>query len=194
MCGGNGQWMGNDQQQMHHQQMLMQQQMLMAQMNGFGGTVVEWNDAKERFVVEIDGSMKHMLLRASNLERDRRERWAPEMHTAANLAHIQAEQERYLNEQAQENPFTQMFGKENADMLMKQQADKERQTQDPPRPGMWWSSFPFRGGPSLCRLFKPRVKTAPMRQTERRRVPCLLSSRSGPTSCIYSHNHLCALA
>ena len=97
------------------------------EMNGFGGTVVEWNDAKERFVVEIDGSLKHMLLRASNLERDRRERWAPEMHTAANLAHIQAEQERYINEQAQENPFTQMFGKENADMLMKQQADKERE-------------------------------------------------------------------
>ena len=66
-----------------------------------------------------------MLLRAANLERDRRERWVPEMHTAANLAHIAAEQERYVQEQWKNaNPFAQMFGQENADMLMKQQEER----------------------------------------------------------------------
>ena len=40
------------------------------------------------------------VLKAANLERDRRERWAPEMHTAANLAHINAEMDRYVAEQA----------------------------------------------------------------------------------------------
>ena len=37
--------------------------------------------------------MQRMLLKAANLERDRRERWAPEMHTAAN-PHINAEMDR----------------------------------------------------------------------------------------------------
>ena len=91
-------------------------------LNGCGATVVEWNDEKERFVIELDGSLQRMLLRAANLERDRRERWAPEMHTAANLAHINAEQERYIAEQAANaNPFAQMFGKEGAEELMKDQ-------------------------------------------------------------------------
>ena len=97
-----------------------------ADLNGCGGTVVEFDESKGRFVVEIHGSMQRMLLKAANLERDRRERWAPEMHTAANLAHINAEQERYLQEQAANaNPFAQMFGKENADMLMKQQEERQ---------------------------------------------------------------------
>ena len=95
------------------------------ELNGCGGTVLEWNEEKERFVVELDGSLQKMLLRAANLERDRRERWVPEMHTAANLAHIAAEQERYVQEQWKNaNPFAQMFGQENADMLMKQQEER----------------------------------------------------------------------
>lgn len=79
------------------------------ELNECGGTVKGWDAEKERFVVEIDGSLKTMLLRASNLERDKRERWAPEMPSAANLAHIQAETERYIAEQAKNaNPFAQM--------------------------------------------------------------------------------------
>lgn len=79
------------------------------ELNGCGGTVIEWNEDKERFVVELDGSLQKMLLRAANLERDRRERWAPEMHTAANLAHIASEMDRKMAEQAQNaSPFAQM--------------------------------------------------------------------------------------
>ena len=66
------------------------------ELNGCGATVVEWDEEKERFVIELDGSLKRMLLRASNLELDRRERWAPEMHSEANLKHTQAEEQRYL--------------------------------------------------------------------------------------------------
>ena len=81
--------------------------------------------AHRRYVVEIDGSLQKMLLRAANLERDKRERWAPEMHTAANLAHIAAEQERYAQEQMKNaNPFAQMFGEDGAKMLMKQQEER----------------------------------------------------------------------
>jgi hypothetical protein len=85
------------------------------ELNGCGATVVEWNEEKERFAVELDGSLQRMLLRAANLERDRRERWAPEMHTTANLAHIQAEQERYYQEQAANaNPFVGMVSADRA--------------------------------------------------------------------------------
>lgn len=97
------------------------------ELNGCGATVVEWVEDKERFAVELDGSLQKMLLRAANLERDKRERWAPEMHSAANLAHIQAEQDRYVQEQSQQNPFSQMFGADGADMLMKQQAERDAQ-------------------------------------------------------------------
>lgn len=97
------------------------------ELNGCGGTVVEWNDEKERFVVELAGSMQRMLFRAANLERDRREQWSPEMHTAANLAHIQAETDRYLREQAaNSNPLAQMLGgQENADAVMKHQEERK---------------------------------------------------------------------
>lgn len=44
------------------------------ELNECGGTVVEWNADKERYIVALDGSLKTMLLRAQNLERDRRER------------------------------------------------------------------------------------------------------------------------
>lgn len=79
------------------------------EMNGCGGSVKEWNAEKERFVVALDGSLREILLKAQNLERDRRERWVPEMPSAANLAHINAEQSRYYAEQAANaNPFASM--------------------------------------------------------------------------------------
>ena len=90
--------------------------------------MIEWNEAKERFVIELDGSLQKMLLRAANLERDRRERWAPEMHTAANLAHIEGEKERYMAEQAKNaNPFSQMFGADGAEALMQMQNERQAQ-------------------------------------------------------------------
>ena len=46
------------------------------ELNECGGSVVEWNPEKERYIVQLDGSLKTMLLRAQNLERDRRERCA----------------------------------------------------------------------------------------------------------------------
>ena len=94
------------------------------ELNGSGASVVEWNAEKGRFVIEIDGSMQRMLLRAANLERDRRERWSPEMHTVANMQHINAEQEAYIRAQASKNPFSEMFGQQGAEMLMKQQEDR----------------------------------------------------------------------
>lgn len=79
------------------------------ELNECGGTVVEWNSEKERYVIQLDGSLKTMLLRAQNLERDRRERWEPEMPTPQNLAHIQEETDRYIREQAaNSNPFASM--------------------------------------------------------------------------------------
>ena len=79
------------------------------ELNECGGTVVEWNPEKERYVIQLDGSLKTMLLRAQNLERDRRERWEPEMPTPQNLAHIQEETDRYIREQAaNSNPFASM--------------------------------------------------------------------------------------
>ena len=79
------------------------------ELNECGGKVLEWNAEKERFVVELDGSLRTILLRAQNLERDRRERWEPEMHTTENLAHIQQEMHRYIAEQnANANPFASM--------------------------------------------------------------------------------------
>ena len=80
------------------------------ELNECGATIVEWNSEKERYVIELDGSLKRMLLRASNLERDRRERWVPDMPNAANLAHIQRERDRYVEEQAAQNanPFAAM--------------------------------------------------------------------------------------
>ena len=102
-----------------------------ADLNGCGGTVVEFDESKGRFVVEIDGSMQRMLLKAANLERDRRERWAPEMHTAANLAHINAEMDRYVAEQAKTaNPFVGMFGEDGAQQLMQQEADRKARQQE----------------------------------------------------------------
>ena len=79
------------------------------ELNECGGKVLEWNAEKERFVVELDGSLRTILLRAQNLEHDRRERWEPEMHTSENLAHIQQEMHRYIAEQnANANPFASM--------------------------------------------------------------------------------------
>ena len=82
------------------------------QLNECGGTVVEWLADKERYVVELDGwsNTKKILLRPSNLERDRRERWTPEMPSAANLAHIQREQQLYYEQQAAQsnNPFASL--------------------------------------------------------------------------------------
>ena len=43
------------------------------ELNGCGGTVLSWNEEKERYAVQMDGSLKEMLLRAANLERDKRE-------------------------------------------------------------------------------------------------------------------------
>ena len=96
------------------------------EVNGCGGTIVEWNPEKERFVVEMDGSLQKMLFKAANLERDRKERWAPEMHTTANLAHIQQEQDRRMAEQAANaNPLAAMLGEEGAAAAMKQQAERD---------------------------------------------------------------------
>ena len=79
------------------------------QLNGCGGTVEAWNEEKERYVIKIDGSLQNMLLRAANLERDKREAWSPEMHDPATVAHINQEFERYAQEQmANANPFAQM--------------------------------------------------------------------------------------
>ena len=79
------------------------------ELNGCGGTVLDWNEEKERYVVQIDGSLKEMLLRGANLERDKREAWTPAMHDPATTAHIQREFERYAQEQmANANPFASM--------------------------------------------------------------------------------------
>ena len=79
------------------------------ELNECGGKVLGWNAEKARFVIELDGSLKTMLVRASNLERDRREAWEPEMHTPSNMAHIKREVDRYMAEQAANmNPFGSM--------------------------------------------------------------------------------------
>ena len=88
-------------------------------LNECGGTIVEWNQEKQRYVLELDGSLKKMLLKAANLVRDRRERWAPELPTAANRAHIQREQERYYAEAANERPPLRVAGSDGRDIRRK---------------------------------------------------------------------------
>lgn len=79
------------------------------ELNGHGGTVVQWNEEKGRYVVQMDGSLEKVLLRASNLERSTREAWAPAMHDPATTAHIREEYERYAQEHMKSaNPFAQM--------------------------------------------------------------------------------------
>lgn len=79
------------------------------ELNGCGGTIVEWNAEKGRYVVQLDGSLASMLLRASNLERSKRAAWTPAMHDPATSAHIREEFERYAQEQVKSaNPFAQM--------------------------------------------------------------------------------------
>ena len=79
------------------------------ELNECGGTVVEWNAEKERYVVRLDGSLKEMLFRGANLERDRREAWTPAMHDPATTAHIQREMQRVAEESMRNaNPFAQM--------------------------------------------------------------------------------------
>jgi hypothetical protein len=79
------------------------------ELNGCGGTVEEWNEAKERYVVTMDGSLQNMLLRAGNLERNKLEAWSPAMHDPATAAHIRQEFERYAEEQMKNaNPFASM--------------------------------------------------------------------------------------
>lgn len=60
------------------------------ELNGCGATVLEWNSEKERYAVKLDGSLKDMLLRTTNLERDKREAWTPAMHDPATTKHVSA--------------------------------------------------------------------------------------------------------
>jgi len=79
------------------------------ELNGCGCTIIEWNEEKERYSVRLDGSLKEMLLRGANLERDKREVWMPAMHDPATTKHIQQEFEAYAQQQmANANPFASM--------------------------------------------------------------------------------------
>jgi len=79
------------------------------ELNGCGATVLEWNSEKERYAVKLDGSLKDMLLRTTNLERDKREAWTPAMHDPATTKHIAAEMERVVAENMKNaNPFAAM--------------------------------------------------------------------------------------
>lgn len=98
------------------------------ELNGCGGTVLSWNEEKERYAVQMDGSLKEMLLRAANLERDKREAWTPAMHDPVNQAHIQRELERYAQEQMKNaSPFAQMgLDEKTVEYIRNQPAREDR--------------------------------------------------------------------
>jgi hypothetical protein len=117
------------------------------QLNGCGATVMEWNEDKVhrssalpcalsvvssvalctgqgRFVVRLDGSHANMLLRAANLERDRREAWSPAMHDPTTTAQIANAMAEYAAESMKNaNPFAAAGISD--DMFNKQQDDDE---------------------------------------------------------------------
>mmetsp|Transcript_11002 Transcript_11002/g.36499 ORF Transcript_11002/g.36499 Transcript_11002/m.36499 type:complete len:178 (-) Transcript_11002:166-699(-) len=80
-------------------------------LNGLGGTILCWDEVKQRYGVQVEGTLETVMLRPVNLEEvraPRAEKWSPEWRSAEADAHIEAKEREMMEleiAQGLKNPF-----------------------------------------------------------------------------------------